>query len=138
MRRDDWEAGLNAVIERHRDAQWQWGKTDCWMMAMEAYEAVTGAVLLPKLRGYASEKAGYKLFTKYGFKTMIDVLESVLAPVPVMMAKRGDIALISHNGGLSCGVVTTIGIAVRCLWDDGTFGLQYLPITDARYAFSVD
>lgn len=133
----DWDLNLNAVIERHRDMPGAWGQSDCWMLTMEAVEAMTGERILPKLRGYASEKAGYRLFAKHGFGTVKAALESVLGPVGTLMAKRGDIACVSHAGGISCGPVTAIGIAIKTLDDTGAAALVYHPQTAAMAAFKV-
>jgi hypothetical protein len=137
MRLADWEANLLAVLAHHASQPGAWGKSDCWMMTMEAVEAMTGEKVLPKLRGYKTEAAGYKLFAKHGFTTVQQALEAAFPAVPALMAHRGDSACVARPAGISCGIVTAAGIAVRTLHDDGSATIDYLPITAACAAFKV-
>ncbi|MDF1606948.1 hypothetical protein PZ897_02025 [Hoeflea sp. YIM 152468] len=137
MRIDGWEKCLKAIVERHRDLPGQWGVSDCWMLAVEAHEAVTGKKLAPKLRRYKTEKAGYKLFAKHGFTTVGEALAAHLPECPALMAQRGDLGLIERGGLESCGVVTSLGLAVKTLYDDGSSVLEYHPVTAMTRAFKV-
>lgn len=142
MRIEGWEKALKLAVEKHRDLPGQWGISDCWMLATDAHEAVTGEILAPKLRGYKTEAAGYKLFARHGFKTVGEALAAHLPSCPVLMAQRGDLGVIeraNNKGDMveSCGVVTSIGVAVKTLYDDGTSQLEYHPITALTRAFKV-
>jgi len=143
-RHADWEARLNAALEKHRDLAGAWGFSDCWVMEQDAYFAVTGEKLLPHLSGYKTERGGYKLFAKSGFVTVEQALESVLPSVPPLMAQRGDLAVIEREGVLSCGVVTAIGVAVKTIYGDAETqiishaALEYHPITKIKSAFRVN
>lgn len=137
MRVQGWEKALRQTVERHASLPGAWGVSDCWMLAVDAHEAVTGEKLAPKLRRYRTEKAGYRLFAKHGFKTVGEALAAHLPDCPVLMAGRGDLGVIVRNGVESCGVVTSIGVAVKTLYDDGTARLEYLPVTALTRAFKV-
>lgn len=142
-RHPEWERRLNAVVEKHRDLPGAWGFSDCWIMATDAYEAVTGAKLLPKLRRYKSEKAGYRLFAKHGFTAVGEAMASVLPVVGPLSARRGDLGTIKRDGVESCGVVTAVGVAVKTLYGSGEAGvvaaqLEYHPLSSLTRAFKVD
>ncbi|MBC7280042.1 hypothetical protein [Hoeflea sp.] len=137
MRIEGWEKTLNAVLERHRDMPGVWGVSDCWMPAMEAYEAVTGKILAPELRGYTTEREGYRLFARHGFRSVGEALAAHLPECPVLMAGRGDLGVVERIGPdgdpvESCCVVTAIGVAVKT-----EAGLAYLPVTSLKRAFRV-
>lgn len=136
IRLDDWDERLAGVLERHAALPGAWGVSDCWIMAADAIEAMTGAPFMPKLRGYDSEKAGYRLFARHRFKTVLEAFQSVLEPVAPLQAMRGDIAIVSGPNGPSCGVVTMAGIAVKTIYESGAM-IRHLPITDACAAFRV-
>jgi hypothetical protein len=142
MRIKGWEKRLRLAVEHHRDLPGEWGVSDCWMFAVDAYEAVTGEDLAPHLRGYKTEVAGYKLFAKHGFKTVGQALAAHLPECPRLTAGRGDLGVIVRPGSdgadtESCGVVTSIGVAVKTLYDDGGYSLDYFPITALTRAFKV-
>tara|TARA_R100000655_G_scaffold3535_1_gene12263 strand:+ start:385 stop:801 length:417 start_codon:yes stop_codon:yes gene_type:complete len=137
MRIEGWEKRLKQVVERHRGIPGQWGVSDCWTLATDAHEAVTGEVLAPQLRRYKSEAGGYKLFAKHGFTTVGEALAAHLPGCPVLMAQRGDLGVIERGGVESCGVVTSTGVAVKTLYDDGTSQLEFHPVTSLIRAFKV-
>ncbi|WP_105430230.1 hypothetical protein [Neorhizobium sp. T6_25] len=118
MRHDDWEKRLNAVVAKHLALPGQWGVSDCWMMTMDAIEAVTGSRILPHLQNYRSEADGYKVFRKAGFKeTVEEALAAELGdPIPAMMAQRGDVGVIERDGAISCGVFVSTGFAVKTIY----------------------
>lgn len=128
----DWENRLSKVVEFHRTAPAQWGVSDCWMLAVDTHEAVTGRDLMPRLRGYGDERSGYKLFAKHGFKTVEAALASQLSEKPVFSAMRGDIATVERNDVIACAIVTASGLMVRTL-----SGVEFLPLGDARKVFEV-
>ncbi|MGJ8570422.1 MAG: DUF6950 family protein [Hoeflea sp.] len=137
MRVGGWEKRLKAAVERHRDLPGQWDVSDCWVLARDACKAVTGKDLAPHLRGYKTEKAGYRLFARHGFKTVGEALAAHLPECPVLMAQRGDLGVVERGGLESCGVVTATGVAVKTLYDDGTAQLEYHPVTALTRAFKV-
>lgn len=108
---------------------------------MDAVEAVRGKRILSKLRRYKSEAAGYRLFAKAGFRTVEEALASVLEPVPVLMAQRGDVGVIERDSVISSGVFTSAGFAVRTIYGEGKTitgsDLQFLPISAVKTAFQV-
>ncbi|MAZ85873.1 MAG: hypothetical protein CML31_05625 [Rhizobiales bacterium] len=128
----EWEKRLNGVLETYRDLPGDWGVSDCWIMATDAYLAVTGETLLPELRQYRSEKAGYRLFAKHGFTTVGQALASELEAVNRLKAKRGDLCTIERDSVEACGVIMARGVAVKSLT-----GLDFYPLTEIKQAFRV-
>lgn len=137
MRIEGWEKRLKAAVERHRDLDGAWGVSDCWILATDAHEAVTGKRLAPELRRYATEAAGYKLFARHGFKTVGEALAAHLPECPVLMAQRGDLGVVERNGIEACAVVTSIGVVVKVVGEDEEHRLECLPITALKRAFKV-
>ena len=149
MRHPDWEERLNAVVAKHQAMPGEWGKSDCWTLTMDAIRAVRGKGILTKLGKYKSEAAGYRVFAKAGFKTVEEALASVLEPVPVLMAQRGDVGVIERDGVISSGVFTSAGFAVRTIYGhaetiDGKrvetvtgYDLQFFPPSAVKQAFQV-
>lgn len=147
----DWESRLNAVVAKHQALPGAWGSSDCWMMTMDAIEAVTGERILPALQKYKSEADGYRVFRKAGYKlTVEEALADVLGdPISPLMAQRGDVGIIERDGAVSCGVFTSAGFAVRTLYGhverrngkrvEVTTGadLQFFPPSAAARAYKV-
>ncbi|HEX5933511.1 MAG TPA: hypothetical protein VFY63_05045 [Pseudorhizobium sp.] len=148
-RHPEWESRLNAVVAKHQAMDGAWGVSDCWTLTMDAVEAVQGKRILSKLSRYKSEAAGYRVFAKAGFKTVEEALASVLEPVPVLMAQRGDVGVIERDGVISSGVFTSARFAVRTIYGrtDTIAGkrietiagsdVQFLPISAVKQAFQV-
>tara|TARA_R110002020_G_scaffold53905_8_gene150496 strand:+ start:24248 stop:24703 length:456 start_codon:yes stop_codon:yes gene_type:complete len=145
----DWQERLNAVVAKHQAMDGAWGTSDCWTLTMDAVEAVQVKRILSRLSRYKSEAAGYRVFSKAGFNTVEEALASVLEPVPVLMAQRGDVGVIEREGVISSGVFTSAGFAVRTIYgrtdtiDGKRFetvtgaDVQFLPISAVKTAFQV-
>lgn len=150
-RHADWEERLNDVVAKHQAMPGEWGKSDCWIMVMDAIEAVTGERILPHLQSYATEAEGYKVFRKAGFKETVEeaLAEALGEPMPPALAQRGDVGVIERDGSVSCGVFTSIGFAVRTIYGrvdriDGKrievstgYDIQFLPVTAVARAYKV-
>lgn len=133
MRLDGWEKRLSGVIAEHKAAAKQWGRYDCWMLAMDVYHSMTGEELYPQLDGYRTERGGYKKFAKLGFTTVKQALDAKLTTKGKFSAMRGDLAVVERGGVLACGVITSTGIAT---W--GEEGLIFLPIAEAVEVYEVN
>jgi hypothetical protein len=148
---DGWEQRLNAVVAKHQALPGEWGKSDCWIMAMDAVEAVTGERILPHLQRYSTEAEGYKVFRKAGYlETVEEALASAFGePIAPVLAQRGDLGVIERDGRVSCGVFTSIGFAVRTIYGHVErqgrkrvevitgFDIQFLPFSAVARAYKV-
>jgi hypothetical protein len=151
MRHPEWEKRLNAVVAKHQALPGEWGRSDCWIMALDAIEAVTGETVLSHLRGYSTEAEGYRVFRKAGYKeTVEEALAGALGePVAPLSAQRGDVGVIEREGRISCGVFTSAGFAVRTIYGrverQGNrrveiitgYDFQFLPVTAVKRAYQV-
>lgn len=150
-RHPDWENRLNDVVAKHQAMPGEWGKSDCWIMAMDAIEAVSGERIFANLQTYSTEAEGYKVFRKAGFKLTVEeaLAEALGDPFAPVLAHRGDVGVIEREGGVSCGVFTSIGFAVRTIYGhvEGKgrnrvevttgYDLQFLPISAVARAYKV-
>ncbi len=150
-RHPEWEKRLNAVVAKHQAIEGAWGTSDCWVMTMDAVEAVRGERILPHLAGYASEAAGYKLFRKHGYRETVEeaLVQALGAPIGTLLAQRGDVGVIEREGAVSCGVYVSTGFAVRTIYGrverigrkrveiTTGYDLQILPITAVSRAYKV-
>ena len=89
--------------------------------------------LLPALRRYRSERAGYKLFRKHGFETVGEALASELETINRFRAGRGDLCTIERDGVEACGLVCADGVRVKALGR----GFDLYSLTDIKRAFRV-
>lgn len=138
LKLNNWEENLNKIIQFHIEAGGDYKVTNCWLLALDAYEAQTGIKLFLNLRKYKDEKAGYKLFAKQGFKTVGQALESILTATNKYSAMRGDLATFILNGVESCGVITANGLVTKTFYKDGTFGMTYLSLDKIDKAYKVE
>ncbi|WP_244474090.1 hypothetical protein [Rhizobium sp. Leaf321] len=118
---------------------------------MDAIEAVSGERIFANLQNYSTEAEGYKVFRKAGFKLTVEeaLAEALGEPFAPVLAHRGDVGVIEREGGVSCGVFTSIGFAVRTIYGhverqarkrvEVTTGydLQFLPISAVARAYKV-
>jgi hypothetical protein len=108
MRVDNWPARLYEVIERNRQVDFAWGTTDCFCFAADCVLAITGCDFLKDYRGrYSDQETAEQFIAKYG--NVEDALGALLEPLaaietPVLLAQRGDVAVLEINGKLVCGI----------------------------------
>lgn len=136
-----WDRALAGAVDRHASLPGEWGSSDCWMLTMDAIEAVTGSRILPHLQRYKTEAGGYRAFRKAGFETVEDALAASLQPVGRLSAQRGDVGVIERDGLISSGVFTADGFTVKTLYGEGAVitraTMSHFPITFVRSAFKV-
>lgn len=137
----DWDRALPLVIGKHMALPGEWGVSDCWMLTLDAVEAVTGERIMPHLRRYRTEAGGYRLFAKHGFATVEEALASVLKPVSRLSAQRGDVGVIDRDGLISAGVIDAAGLVVKTLYGEGKTvtgsDVRHFPVTAVKAAFKV-
>jgi hypothetical protein len=101
-----------AAIEHHRAQPYQAGVSDCFMMAMDAIEAVTGKRFYPDV-SYTTDAGAAKQMKKRKFATLGEAISAVLPEREAGHVMRGDIALLQVDTGIALGVVVGGGIAWR-------------------------
>lgn len=114
VRLDGWEGRLMAVIADHRDRPFEWGGkkggSDCFMMAMDAAEALTGADPWAAERGrYTTRIGALRRFRANGFAWLADCYAETFNEIAPAMAQRGDIGLVTTRDArgreMQCSVV---------------------------------
>lgn len=127
-RREDWPERLSAYIASVMWRPFVWGSHDCATFAAGAVQAVTGeSVEIPKY-GTAIEAA--RLTDEFNLgERMTRLLGEPIAPA---MAQRGDVLLFKLESGLTCGVMTDVGIVAP-----GADHLLTVPLTAAIAAWKV-
>jgi hypothetical protein len=126
IRLEGWEDRMLAVIARHGAQPYAAGVSDCWTMAMDCVEAITGARPYRGVR-YATDAGAAKAMLKRGFQ---DLGQAIAAEFPAIgrgLARRGDLALIpvERGFGVAAGIVVGGGIAWRSV------ELRILPVAVA-------
>ncbi|MCP4307794.1 MAG: hypothetical protein GY788_23555 [bacterium] len=127
-----WASRLSRVIERHNDLPFQYGTSDCYLLAADAVEAVTGERIFADSRRYKTETGAAKLIRRKGFETIADAFDSLFEEIPPAWAGRGDIGVVDQDGDICGGVFTQLGFVAR-----GKEQLLTLPRSDVIKAWRV-
>jgi hypothetical protein len=125
-RLEGWESRLNAVIEGARDKPYVLGSWDCFRLACNVLEALTGVDRWPEWRGrYATKEQALRLLASRAssFEDAGDGFFGV-PHVATAFARRGDIvALATGDGAKHLGVC--LGSRAACLSESG---LVFVPV----------
>lgn len=131
MRRDDWPERLMEVVDRHAAMPFAYGVSDCWTLAADAIEAMTGERPYAGVR-YASKAGAARALAKRGFATVEAALAAILPDVPAAMAGRGDVGVVETPDGPAAVVCTGLYFAGK-----GEGGLDHVPREFVHRAFGV-
>ena len=133
MRVQGWERALRLVVEKHLALPTQYGVSDCYVIADDAVEAVTGGRLFRDARRYRTAKGAARVLRRHGFLTVEDAFADRFPAIPVLQAQRGDIGVVHQpNGEVSGGVFIGSGFFTR-----GPGSALVLPMSAAARAFRV-
>jgi hypothetical protein len=118
MRKHNWDEALSCYLAQCKDTAFAWGKHDCCLFAANAVIAMTGTDFAAPFRGkYSTALGSIRALKIYGSGDLLSTLTSILGePIPILLAKRGDIALVEIDGQLSTGVHFN---NVWCVGDSG-------------------
>jgi len=112
MRLPDWEFILSEWLDAHRHTPFEWGKFDCFTMAVLASDAITGNSHAAQcVDQYSTEQDAYALAdSKGGFAQLFDLGYCRCNP---NTARRGDVVLVAHATGMqSYAVKLAAGVAL--------------------------
>jgi hypothetical protein len=132
MRQSGWERRLREAVEKHMALPAQYGVSDCYLIADDAVEALTGARMYKGVR-YKTEAGAGKQLRKRGFETVEDAFRAKFREIPPSMAQRGDIGVHEHDGQVSGGCFTSQGFLTR-----GTDRPVFLDYRQVKTAFRVE
>lgn len=133
-RLDDWPERLAAFLEERRHVPYAWGKQDCFLLAMDAAQALTGQDRAAPWRSILTGEDAVRevIINAGGLDFLMDGVAAIfgLHRVGPALAQRGDIALISEGDVEALGVVTGAHVAVA-----GLRGLDFRPLAEAEIAW---
>ncbi len=96
--RDRWIAWAQSIVGQ----PFEWGRTDCWTLTVQAIDLALGTKLARRYRGRWRNEAEARAYAEACGETAADVLREVGArEIPPAFAARGDI-LERKQDGLPC------------------------------------
>jgi hypothetical protein len=133
---------FTAFLKQAKSTPFKWGSNDCCLFAANAVLAITGTDLADDFRGkYTDEASAFALIkTVTGGTTVADAAaycakkHNLTEYAHPLMAKRGDLVVISNAGNLIAGVVHLNGREVVSVNDQG---MVRLPITSITRSWSI-
>ncbi len=128
----DWEKRLKAVIEKHMALPSEFGVSDCYIIADDAVEAVTGEQMFEGVRDYTNELGAAKYLKRKKFANVEVAFASKFEAVAPTLAHRGDIGVIDNDGAICGGFFSSVGFVAR-----GKDRLLFLPVSQVKTAFKV-
>lgn len=133
MRIDGWDDRLLAVIERHGAAAYAPGVMDCFMLAMDAAEALTGA--RPYRPRYRTDAGALRALKRAGFDTLREAVAAIWPERPAGHWQRGDVAVLAAPTATGDTLGLVYGPALLCRQ-----GHELAQLTHARAlaVFAVD
>lgn len=133
MRIDGWDDALLGVIGRHRQASYAPGLTDCFMLAMDAAEAITGT--RPYAVRYSTDAGALRALHRRRFRSLREAIAAVYPERPAGHWQRGDIAVLAAPTATGDTLGLVYGSVVLCRRGHE---LQHLPLSAALAVFAVD
>jgi formylmethanofuran dehydrogenase subunit D len=132
LRIPNWERELFALIDANRDTPFQWGEHDCIAWGAACVTAITGKAPVNNKLKRKDEKQAARLLKKIGGVSAAVTMELGDPMVNKLMARRGDIVVLS-NGEREC-VGVCVGDSAACVDYDG---MVFIPMTKAVSAWRV-
>lgn len=97
MRVDGWELALITVLEAASAKPFSWANGGCIELAIDTVTALTGAA--PMEKPVLEDALDARRWLKANdFDSLGDAIGAHLAEIPVAMAGRGDIGVVSRDG----------------------------------------
>lgn len=94
-RRPDWPERLHAALAAAEAVEFAWGRSDCFTLAMDVVEALTGADPWSHERGrYASAKGAAKRLARVGYSDLGGLFADLGEQIHPSRARRGDLGLV--------------------------------------------
>lgn len=133
MRIDGWDDRLLAVIERHGAASYVPGVTDCFMLAMDAAEALTGK--RPYAVNYSTDAGALRALRKRSFSSLREAIAAAYPERPAGHWQRGDIAVVAAPTSTGDTLGLVYGAVILCRRGHE---LLQIPHTAALAVYAVD
>lgn len=127
---------LFAFYESRKDTPFEWGKSDCALLAADWIHTYRGVDYAASFRGrYRTELGSKRALSRQGFDSLEAVIsdclgESLAFPA---MAQRGDIVLVVTPQGNAVGIVDGMGVMAQ-----GERGIVHVKHGDIQFAWRVE
>lgn len=132
MRVLGWEDAVLAVIERHRALPYAAGEADCFVLCMDAIEAMTGTRPYADVR-YRSDRGALRQLARRGFARLGDAIGALYPERPRGLARRGDIAVLTSDRGDTLGLVWG-GVVICRIGNE----IGQAALSSARIVYAID
>jgi len=141
---EGWAVALAGVIEHHGALPFQYGVSDCGILAADAVKAVLGEDILKPYRGYRTKKGAGRILAKAGCLDVGELFARHFKECDKSAAMRGDIGVVEFTRGGHgqavtenetveiCGGVFT-GSGFACKGESGLVFADYDQITRAFF-----
>lgn len=97
VRLHDWQVRLEALMLERLAASFAWGSHDCALFAADAVRAITGVDLAADWRGsYTDARGAFRILEPLGGLRGV-ATAALREPVPVLMARAGDVGLVTQD-----------------------------------------
>lgn len=131
MRVHGWEERLLATVAAETVTPFDWQRGGCIGFALDCIEAVTGENPMPGL-SFGDAKDARRVLKDMAADDLRAALAKHLDPVPVSMAQRGDVGVVTWEGA-QCAVVN-----IGPVWTGKSeTGLVRVPRAKVEAAFKV-
>ena len=137
----NWQSRLERFFLAHAADRFVYGSWDCCLFVCSAIEAMTGTDPAASFRGnYRTQAEAMSAVRAYAGTASIRALarkvtaEFGMQPVPLPLARRGDLVLFKRARGYSLGILSLNGIDVTAL---GAKGYFQVPLNAAKSCWRV-
>lgn len=137
MRYNNWPSKLHSYVESHTNTPFAYGQFDCGLFASGAIEAMTGEDWAEEFRGYGSAREALQAIKLECGSSSIAKLGLYIASkhhlkaVPVLMAQRGDLAIVRNR---RFGIVSLTGTDI---YVPAKVGVIRVPLEQATKVYRV-
>lgn len=100
MRLHNWDLSLAQFLKDSAEKEFAWGTWDCCRFVNEAIKCVSGIDYFTHVKGrYTTEIGAQRLIKRIAGKGLYEAFRTLLnEPKPLLLANRGDIAVVHQNG----------------------------------------
>ena len=128
---------LNAFVDEHRNAPFEWGHIDCIQLVREWAKRATGVLLCPDLAAYSTALGALRVLHKLKYASLDDALDDHFETREPAFVQRGDIVTYASTitegfpvaAGVCCGEVSVF---------PGANGLIFNPTNECQKFWRVD
>lgn len=99
-----WEDRLIAVLQKHMAEPYVAGRSDCFVLACDTVEALTGVRPYPDVR-YSTDRGALRQLQRHGFTRLRESFAAILPERQVGLSQRGDLAVLLSDRGDTLAVV---------------------------------